>query len=215
MLEKPEVVHLNDLYYTIQGEGSNAGRRALFVRMPFCNLACAWCDTSFNKFDEWEIEKFRAFASKDDTDFAVITGGEPTMHKHTPRVARELKKLGYSMIACETNGMFPIPYGINFACVSPKRDSAKGNRWINKPYWIHPEAFERASEFKYVIDEGFDWTALDKHNDAYFEKDDRRPLFLSPEFSRLTKSVEEIQLYIAEHPWWRLSLQTHKFLNIP
>jgi organic radical activating enzyme len=191
---------INDVFWTFQGEGEQAGRRALFVRMPFCDLKCEWCDTEFNTFKTWREDQFKDFAASEPGRFAVVTGGEPMMNKQTPRVLDWLKDLGFE-IACESNGRWPILDRIDFPTVSPKRQGG---------YTIHPRVWDRVKEFKYVIDEGFDWRVLDRHN----ERDDGVRLSLSPEFGRFTKSLEEIFEYIRKNPRWRISLQTHKWMEI-
>jgi 7-carboxy-7-deazaguanine synthase len=191
-------LRLNDVFWTLQGEGANWGRRALFVRMPFCNLACSWCDTSFNSYKKWSEEDFVAFAKQEPGRFAVITGGEPTINKQTPRVIELLKGQNFE-IAIESNGTFPIPAHVDFATVSPKRDSG---------YDIHPNNMS-ADEFKYVVDDEFDFSILDRHQGSLSK------LSLSPEFTKFNDNVQKILAYIKEHPEWRLSLQTHKWLGIP
>lgn len=197
----PEKAFINDVFWTVQGEGAHSGRAALFVRMPYCNLACSWCDTTFNTHKTWTVEEFAEFAAKTNSRFAVVTGGEPMMHKHTPRVIKWLKALGFE-IACETNGTFPICEGIDFVTCSPKRDAE---------YDIHPQAMNKVHEFKYVVDQGFDWKILERHNTAT----PNVRLSLSPEFGRFQESISEILAYISTHPKWRLSLQTHKFIGVP
>ncbi len=193
-------LRINDVFFTFQGEGLHSGRRALFVRMPFCDLKCSWCDTEFNSFEKWHEDEFWKFAIQEKCRFAVITGGEPMMNKQTPKVIEILKQIGYQ-IACESNGRHPIRDGIDFVTISPKRDDN---------YKIHPHAFARASEFKYVIDEGFNWEFLKRH-----DLNDGRRYSLSPEYGRFEQSMKEIMDYIKENPLWRYSLQTHKLLKIP
>lgn len=200
------MIHINDLFWTFQGEGVHAGRRALFIRMPFCNLACSWCDTTFDKFKPWtEDDLIEAMKSEPGT-FAVITGGEPTMHKHTPRVIELLKQCGFQ-IAVESNGTKPIPERIDFVTVSPKRFS--GEKGMPE-YFIHDDAMAKASEFKYVVDRYFDFSTLLKHDVT-----DGRRYSLSPEFGEFTENLNKIFDYIKEHPEWRISLQTHKWMAIP
>lgn len=196
------VLNLNDLFFTHQGEGKYAGVRALFVRMPYCNLACPWCDTSFNSFKKWEEPDFLNFIRSEKTRFAVLTGGEPMMNKHSPLVIETLKAEGY-YIACETNGNYPILDGVDFVTCSPKRDA-------DPPYYVHPDAWPKVHEFKYVVDDRFDFSILDRHDLS----DDRR-YSLSPEFNKMKESLDKIQAYIKEHPRWRISLQTHKWMQIP
>lgn len=199
-----DILHINDVFFTVQGEGANAGRRALFVRMPFCNLACTWCDTQFDTFKEWKRFDFMNFVAEENTTFAVITGGEPTMHKHTPLVVESLRKKGFDKIAIETNGMFPIPPGIDWVCVSPKK--------FNKiPYFVCSDANEKANEFKYVVDDLFDFSILERHEDRVGECE----LWLSPEFTKMEENVKRILHFQRTNPEWRLSLQTHKFIGVP
>jgi organic radical activating enzyme len=195
------LININDIFWTIQGEGENWGRRALFVRMPFCNLSCSWCDTTFNTFKKWSEDEFNKFAQQEPCRFAVITGGEPTMNKHTPKVIELLTKLGFE-IAIESNGTFPVPAGIDFITVSPKRDA---------DYDVHPDNWYRVSEFKYVVDDGFDFKILERHTD----KKTTARLTLSPEFNNFDQNVKAILEYIKENPQWRISLQTHKWIKVP
>lgn len=212
-----ESLKINDLFNTVQGEGFHAGRRALFVRMPYCNLACTWCDTSFNSYKEWSIDEFILFATQEQTRFAVITGGEPMMNKQTPRVIAELKRLGFE-IACETNGTFRIFDGIDFVTVSPKKFSQEkhqplppaGNGMGNYPaYFVHADAMQRAHEFKYVVDADFDFEILSRHDVT-----DGRRYSLSPEYNDFGANVARINVFIAKNPAWRISLQTHKWMGI-
>jgi 7-carboxy-7-deazaguanine synthase len=193
-------LHICDLFHTFQGEGKHAGRRALFVRMPFCNLSCSWCDTKFDTYTKWTDGEFMDFATKESNRFAVITGGEPMMNKHTPRVIKILKRLGF-YIACETNGNFAIMDGIDYPTCSPKRDAN---------YFIHPEAYDRVKEFKYVVDKDFDFKVLERHNTS-----DGKRYSLSPEFGNFEESLQRIFEYIKENPEWRISLQTHKWIKVP
>lgn len=196
------MLKLVEVFHTFQGEGVHAGRRALFVRMPFCNLKCPWCDTEFNTFEQWEESDFINFASAEKHRFAVITGGEPAMNKQTPRVIEILKDLGFE-IAIETNGTFPIPAGIDFVTVSPKRDAQ---------YEIHSDAAFKCTELKIVVDKNFDFNVLKDFQSRGWPNLIR--LSLSPEFNELQENFKQIECFIKENPRWRVSLQTHKFLGI-
>jgi 7-carboxy-7-deazaguanine synthase len=203
------VIHLNDLFHTVQGEGFHVGRRALFVRMPYCNLACSWCDTSFNSHKEWTVQQIVDFARKESTRFAVITGGEPTMHKHTPRVIEILTAMGF-YVAIETNGHFPIPNGVAWVCCSPKKESGKDRA----PYYVAPGVRHDVDEWKYVVDYGFDFSVLDRH--LLCQAECPRSLFwLSPEHGTWRGSLDLILDYVAKNPAWRLNLQQHKIIGVP
>ena len=198
------MINLNDIFYTFQGEGYNAGRRALFIRVPYCNYSCPWCDTEYNSYDEWSLSDFRDVALSESSRFAVLTGGEPMMHKHSPMIISELKELDFE-IACETNGSRPILDGIDYATVSPKKYVQK----LLPEFFIHPHAENNAGEFKYVVEEGFDFSILDRHDVT-----DGRKYYLSPEYNIFDESLNRIHEYIKENPGWRISLQTHKIMNI-
>lgn len=197
-------LQINDLFWTFQGEGYHAGRRALFVRLPFCNLSCSWCDTTFNTFEKWSEKDFVAFAHAEPGRFAVVTGGEPMMNKNAPRVVALLRSLGFT-VAVESNGTFPLNAPYDFITVSPKKFSEEKNL---EPYFIHPELFHLVDEFKYVVDKDFDFSILDRHVGI-------KPRYsLSPEFNDFKKNLDRISKYIAIHPHWRVSLQTHKWMEI-
>lgn len=193
-------VNLNDAFWTIQGEGFNSGRRALFLRLPFCNLKCSWCDTEFNSFNPYPIEQLEKFALSEKARFAVITGGEPTMNKQFPALFQLMKKLKFD-VAVESNGTFNAPDGDYWLTVSPKREQ-------KIPYFITESAMMTANEFKYVVDKDFDFSILDRHNQSWAHK------YLSPEFSDFHGNLNKIYDYIKENPTWKISLQTHKWMNI-
>lgn len=203
-------LQINDLFWTLQGEGRWSGHRALFVRMPYCNYDCPWCDTEYDNYTPWSEESFIAFAKQEPSRFAVLTGGEPTLHKDTPRIISLLKKEGF-YIACETNGSAPIPEGIDFPTISPKKFT-KGKL---PPYYIHPDNWTRAREWKYVVDQDFDFSVLNKHALSKNSPPSEVVYSLSPEFSHMADNVEKIINYIQQHPQWCLSLQTHKWIHIP
>lgn len=192
---------INNIFWTFQGEGKHAGRRALFVRMPACNLSCSWCDTDFSTSEKVSLESFKSIATQEPARFAVITGGEPLMHRHTPIVAATLQELGFH-VACETNGTFPPVPGIDFITCSPKADAE---------FTIHPDLYPLVSEFKYIVDEEFDFKLLDRHKtDPLHQR-----LTLSPEFGTMAASVQRIVTFIQHNPRWNLSVQTHKWIGIP
>lgn len=194
---------INDLFWTFQGEGAHWGRRALFVRMPFCNLHCPWCDTEFNSHKPFTEDEFLKFADREKARFAVITGGEPMMNKDTPRVVSLLKSKQFEL-ACETNGTFPIVDGIDFVTCSPKRDA---------DFQIHELVKPKVSELKYVVDHDFDLNVLRDIQKEEFTRLCR--LSLSPEFNNFKASLDTITEFIKENPRWRISLQTHKWMQIP
>lgn len=201
-------LQINDIFWTLQGEGRWTGRRALFVRLPYCNYNCPWCDTQFDTYTPLSEADFESFALKETSRFAVITGGEPLAHKDLPRILKILKSHDF-YITCETNGSFPAPPEIDFVTVSPKPYSK--NKDLEK-YYIHPSLWAQAGEFKYVVDDNFDFKILDRHSPICSEN---ITLSLSPEFNKMKSNVEKIISYIQANPHWKLNLQTHKWINIP
>lgn len=201
--KREKVLRINDVFWTVQGEGFYAGSRALFIRMPYCNYNCTWCDTSYNSYEEWEEFDVMCFIDKEPARFAVITGGEPMMNKDTPHIVQLLKYRGFT-IACETNGSFPAVDGIDFITCSPKKYS-KGL----PEFYINPAIRYKVHEYKYVVEKDFDFRILDRH------KDDTCRLSLSPEFNIFDESIARIVNYIKENPKWKISLQTHKWMKVP
>ena len=176
------------------------------MRLPFCNLKCEWCDTEFNTFKKVSLSELQTAIKSEDCRFAVITGGEPSMNKQTPELIAYLKTYGFE-VAMETNGCFPIPEGVDWVTVSPKRQSQD---WMKSdPYFVHTEAFRKANEFKYVLDAEFDILQLAKH-----DTEDGRYYYLSPEFNTMEESLKRIFEVMKNESNWRLSLQTHKWMGI-
>ena len=196
-----EPLKIVDTFFTLQGEGEHWGRRALFVRMPLCNLSCSWCDTKFDTWNEWSLEDFLKFAESEKTRFAVLTGGDRLMNKQSPLVIQALKSLDYE-IAVETNGTFPFLPGIDWVTCSPKKDAA---------YKVHRLLKPSVDEYKYVVDSDFDFTLLDRHKDEEVGVS----LRLSPEWGERDKNMPLILDYIRENPRWKLNLQTHKVIGVP
>ncbi len=226
-------LQINDLFWTLQGEGRWSGRRALFVRLPFCNYDCPWCDTEYNSFKKISEDEFLQFTKQEPARFAVITGGEPMAHKDLARIIMLLKKEGFE-IACETNGSLPIPAAIDFPTVSPKRYTQKKY----PEFFIHEDALAKAKELKYVVDDQFDFKILDRHKSSTninasvgrLETDNKLSsevvaserfaatairYSLTPEYSTMKQQLPRVLAYIKDNPQWQLNLQTHKWIDIP
>jgi 7-carboxy-7-deazaguanine synthase len=189
-------------FWSVQGEGLNSGRRALFVRMFGCNLLCPWCDTRIMPAVKLLPENLEVIANDEPGRFAVLTGGEPLANEHLSRVIEILKRMGF-YVACESNGTQHWRFGIDFLTVSPKREAG---------YKVVP-ALNRIGEFKYVVDKDFDFAVLEARNRDY-KRGLKTPLYLSPEFSAMKENAERILDYMERRPWWRLSLQTHKLIGV-
>jgi len=209
---------VKEIYYTLQGEGANAGRSAVFLRFAGCNLwsgheedragaVCDFCDTDFVGTDGPGGGKFaqptdlaQAVAAAWPPaapgrvkPFVVCTGGEPLLQLDEPLVAA-LHQTGFE-IAIETNGTIVPPPGIDWVCVSPKARAGL--------------VLRSGDELKIV----FPQDALEPESLAHL---DFRHFFLQPmDGPERVRNTDLATRYCLEHPQWRLSLQTHKLLGIP
>jgi 7-carboxy-7-deazaguanine synthase len=209
---------VKEIYYTLQGEGANAGRSAVFLRFAGCNLwsgheedragaVCDFCDTDFVGTDGPGSGKFAEptdlaqavaaawppAASGRVKPFVVCTGGEPLLQLDEPLIAA-LHETGFE-IAIETNGTIVPPPGIDWVCVSPK---ARADL-----------ALRSGDELKIV----FPQESLEPDSLAHL---DFRHFFLQPmDGPERARNTDLATRYCLEHPQWRLSLQTHKLLGIP
>jgi len=209
---------LNDIFYTIQGEGKNAGRAALFFRFPFCNLQCPWCDTEFDSFTEHSETEILDLLDRCPSKFAVITGGEPSMNKEVPRMIQLLKSKGFE-IAMESNGQFVAPEHVDHLTVSPKRWTTKtGKPGKNPAFWFDPS--NRPTELKLVFDadmtEEIPNAIFNRWKTGEFQfKNNAEPIFyLSPEWGAKETLTPKIVRYVQENPLWKISIQSHKIINV-
>lgn len=198
-LELPVMEH----FYTIQGEGRHSGRAAYFVRLAGCDVGCVWCDVK----ESWDatvhpvlqLDQLVETIVSTGTDFCVITGGEPALYD-LGGITRRLTDHNIE-IAIETSGCYPLKGEIDWYCFSPKKFKAPC-----------PEAYEKASELKVVISHPSDFEWAESHA-KLVEKD--CVCYLQPEWSKQERFLPEIIEYVKKYPRWKVSLQTHKFMNIP
>lgn len=181
---------VNDIFYSIQGEGRNAGRAAVFVRFSGCNLKCPFCDTDFADFRLMSDEDIIAEISQWPARLVILTGGEPTLQTDAPFVEK-LHDAGFE-VAMETNGTNIPPDNIDWITCSPK----SGVR------------LRRCSELKCLFDENGRADDFGIEADYYYvqpcdTRDEERN-------RRITAACTE---YVKEHPEWRLSLQIHKLAD--
>ncbi|MFN5149500.1 MAG: 7-carboxy-7-deazaguanine synthase QueE [Flavobacteriia bacterium] len=190
-------------FYTIQGEGYHSGRSAYFIRLAGCDVGCIWCDVK----ESWEADKHPLVSINDlitnsvgsGTDFIVITGGEPAMYNLTTFV-KKLKQEGLT-IAIETSGAYPLKGDVDWYCFSPKK--------FKSPL---DEAYTRASELKVIVNHASDLDWAEMHSEKV-SKD--CILYLQPEWSKRERFLPLIIDHVKKNPKWRISLQTHKYMNIP
>jgi len=190
-------------FYTIQGEGNHSGRAAYFIRLAGCDVGCVWCDVKESwdagKHQIMSIESLIQNVCETNTEFCVITGGEPAMYPLNTLID-SLKAKGIDT-AIETSGCYPLEGNIDWYCFSPKK--------FKPPV---DEAYQRANELKVVIAHPSDFEWAEGHASKV---SDDCALYLQPEWSKQERFLPLIIDYIKQHPQWRVSLQTHKFMNIP
>lgn len=190
-------------YYTIQGEGYHQGKAAYFIRLAGCQVGCVWCDVKESwEADESQIKPLREIietARAVPAGMAVITGGEPLMYDLNA-LTRALKKAGFRT-HLETSGSYPLTGQWDWICLSPKK--------FRQPL---PEIFRHASELKIIIFNKSDWDWAEE-NAAKVSQTCK--LYLQPEWGRSEQMLPLIVDYIKTHPRWELSVQIHKYLNLP
>ncbi len=196
---------VNEIFYSLQGEGFNTGTPAIFVRLSGCNLDCPFCDTDHISGKEMTEGEIIEEVSRYKASLVVITGGEPALQL-TESLVEMLHLLGKT-VAVETNGTVELPKNVDWITLSPK-DAFLGEK--AKP------VLKYADELKVVF--GEDMCKDARPCVSTYENIDINHRFLQPcDTGDPEKNKEIIQKtieYCKEHPEWRLSLQTHKILNI-
>jgi organic radical activating enzyme len=192
-----------EAFYTLQGEGFHQGRAAYFIRLGGCDVGCFWCDVK----ESWDagvhpqiaVEEIVVRASEQPGRLAVITGGEPLLHDLT-LLTKQLHKAGFET-NIETSGSSPLSGDWDWICLSPKK--------FKQPL---PQILPLANELKVVIfnKHDFEWAA--KHAEQVSKK---CKLYLQPEWDKAALVTPLIVDYIKDNPRWQLSLQVHKYINVP
>lgn len=199
----PFVLPLMEDFYTIQGEGYYQGYAAYFIRLGGCDVGCVWCDVK----ESWDvsahplvhIDEITSKVLQSGTEIAVVTGGEPAMHDLTLLTA-SLKKSGIKT-NIETSGVYPLTGEWDWVCFSPKK--------FKEP---HPSVYQQADELKIVIYNKSDFAWAEEHASSVTSG---CHLFLQPEWSKEKEMLPAIIEYVKTHPKWKVSLQIHKYMNIP
>ena len=207
---------VKEMYFTLQGEGAQSGRAAVFLRFAGCNLwsgrevdrmsaVCRFCDTEFIGTDGPGGGKFRtaealaaaveaAWTASADNRYVVCTGGEPLLQLDAPAIAA-LHERGFE-IGVETNGTLPVPDGIDWVCVSPKADAPLVVESGDELKLVYPQVEEAAQPERYT---GLDF--------GHF--------FLQPMDGDATAANTRAAVdYCLAHPQWKLSIQSHKVIGI-
>lgn len=191
---------INEIFYSIQGEGILTGTPVWFIRFSGCNLKCSWCDTQHKKHALLTEEEIVAILHQNNCKNIVITGGEPSIQKDLFQLVYNLKhKYLFNTINIETNGTGHLldvePY-VWITC-SPKREA-------NYQIRCNP------NEIKLVIDKDFNLEIMKKIEEEY---QDKCHLYLQPEGNK-KKTIKTCIELVKNNPKWKLSLQIHKIVGI-
>jgi organic radical activating enzyme len=194
-------------FYTIQGEGFHTGTPSYFIRVGGCDVGCHWCDVK----ESWDAakhpptsidviaERAQEIQSNTGCSKIVITGGEPATYNMTP-LTEVLRKEGF-IIHLETSGAYGFSGLWDWICLSPKKTAPPTSEW-----------YQAAHELKVIIYNKYDFKWAEEHA---AKVNGQCKLFLQPEWSKREKMTPELVNYVMANPKWNISLQTHKFLNIP
>jgi 7-carboxy-7-deazaguanine synthase len=190
-------------FYTLQGEGFHQGKAAYFIRLGGCDVGCVWCDVK----DSWDAEKHPKYevgslmseVGKTPAKIVVITGGEPLMYD-LDELTKELKSAGLKT-HIETSGAYPLSGSWDWICLSPKKFKAPV-----------PEIIPVANELKVVVFNKSDLDWAEKY--AALVSPDCK-LYLQPEWDKAAEMTPLIIDFIKLNPQWELSLQIHKYINVP
>lgn len=194
---------LMEAFYSIQGEGFHQGAPAYFIRLAGCDVGCHWCDVkeSWNETDHpyVTVDEIIGTVSAQPTDKVIVTGGEPLMHN--------LEYLCNRLYNCnksrhlETSGAHPLSGEWDWVCLSPKKFKAP-----------LPEIYKKVHELKVVIynKSDFSWA------ESFVPKlNSECKLFLQPEWSKCEEIMPQLIDYVKRDPKWSISLQIHKYMNVP
>jgi 7-carboxy-7-deazaguanine synthase len=202
-LEKGLELPLMEEFYTIQGEGYHSGKAAYFIRVGGCDVGCHWCDVK----ESWDAslhpltdtDRIIENASRFPAKAVVVTGGEPTIYNLTYLTA-QFKKIGIQTFI-ETSGAYPLTGSWDWICLSPKKTMPP-----------LPLNIPRADELKIIVHNKNDFEWAEQYA---AHVDSRCLLFLQPEWSKRSELMPLIVDYVMKYPKWNVSLQTHKYMNIP
>ena len=192
---------INEIFYSLQGEGFQSGTPAVFVRFSGCNLRCAFCDTQHQAGEMMSLQEIVDEVNKyPDAPLLVLTGGEPSLFIDEAFVA-ELKQKTHKTIAIETNGTRPLPNNLDWVTLSPKSAFEGGD--------FEPCVLKRCDELK-VIYLGQD---LAQYKDIEAKHHFLQPCFCEDE-TQQKANMKACVKAVMQNPGWRLSLQIHRILNI-
>ena len=190
-------------FYTIQGEGYHQGKPAYFIRLGGCDVGCHWCDVKeswpADAHPNFSLKQIVSRASEALCDVVVITGGEPLMHNLD--LLCEALHLAGKQVHVETSGAHPLSGKFDWICFSPKKFKAP-----------QQEYYDFAHELKVVVYHRSDLAWAEEHAKQVNED---CLLYLQPEWSKEKTILPWMIDYVKQHPKWRISLQVHKYMDIP
>lgn len=199
---------LMEAFYTVQGEGAYQGRAAYFIRLAGCDVGCHWCDVKKSwdesKWPSLAIETIVKNAEEYTGRLAVITGGEPLMHDLTA-LTTQLKAAKFQT-NIETSGAYSLTGVWDWICLSPKK--------FKEPV---PDIYEYIDELKIIIFNKSDFEFAERNYELVKQSANTKNVkfYLQPEWSRMQEMNPLIVEYVKANPQWQISLQIHKFLDIP
>ena len=202
LLDKGIMLPLMEEFYSLQGEGYHTGRAAYFIRIGGCDVGCHWCDVK----ESWDASTHPPTLVDSIVDnivkyaeTVVITGGEPLMW-NLDYISNKLSDKGIK-VHVETSGSHPLSGKLDWICLSPKKTLLP----------LDP-IYKEANELKIIIQNKNDFKfAVDQS----LKVTDRCKLYLQPEWSQREKMMPQIVDFILENPQWQVSMQSHKYMNIP
>ena len=199
----PTDLPIMEHFYTIQGEGYHQGRAAYFIRLGGCDVGCVWCDVKDSwdatKHPKFNVESLMLKVLETPTKLVVITGGEPLMHNLDALTAAIQSKGIETNI--ETSGAHPLSGSWDWICLSPKKFKAP-----------LPEILPVANELKVVIFNKSDFAWAEKYAALV---SNTCKLYLQPEWDKAAEVTPLIIEYVKQNPQWEMSLQIHKYINVP
>jgi organic radical activating enzyme len=190
-------------FYTLQGEGFHQGKAAYFIRLGGCDVGCVWCDVKDSwdaaKHPKTEVGSLISEVRKTAAEMVVITGGEPLMY-NLDELTSQLRSAGLRT-HIETSGAYPLSGEWDWICLSPKKFKAPV-----------PEILPHANELKVIVFNKSDFEWAEKYASMVSAS---CKLYLQPEWSKADEMTPLIVEYIKSNPKWELSLQIHKYINVP
>lgn len=206
--KNPAALPVMESFYTIQGEGFWQGNAAYFIRLGGCDVGCHWCDVKESwdagKHPSIAIEKIIDEASVHPGRLAVITGGEPLMYDLN-QLTESLHQEGFRT-HIETSGAYQLSGHWDWICLSPKK--------FKEPV---QSIFPFVNELKAIIYNKSDFEFAEKYfkEIAKHQSTHIKHFYLQPEWSKEKEMLPLIIDYVKDHPQWKISLQVHKYMNIP